>query len=99
MTQARTLWRNYALTSHLAGMLVDPPTPAKRRDIDVLWVSNIRRLKRPDRILDLAKRFPGLKIHMRGGALPGEEALCRTMSLPAGTLSKLRSTGRASLVQ
>lgn len=60
-----------------AGMLVEPSEPAAARDIDVLWVSNIRRVKRPARMLDLASRLPHLRIHMVGGPLPGEEALFR----------------------
>ena len=75
--QAKTLAQNYGLPSRVAGMLVDHPLPTATRDIDVLWVSNIRRLKRPDRLLELAERLPHVKIHMVGGSLPGEESLYR----------------------
>jgi len=53
-------------------MLVEKVQPAAARDIDVLWVSNIRRVKRPDRILELAEGLPEVKIHMVGGPLSGE---------------------------
>ena len=76
-SQAQALASNYSLPGRVAGMLVDAPAPAGTRDIDVLWASNIRRLKRPDRLLALAARLPQLRFHMLGGPLPGEEALYR----------------------
>src|ERR1700682_890496 len=44
--QARTLERDYALRSRTAAMLVESPRAAAFRDLDVLWTSNIRRVKR-----------------------------------------------------
>jgi len=76
-SQAETLARSYGLPSRVAGMLVEQPLPVAARDIDVLWVGNIQRLKRPDRVLDLAERLPDVNIHMVGGPLPGKEALFR----------------------
>src|SRR6185436_14682092 len=72
-TQARALERCYGLLGRVTGMLVESPPPAVRRDIDVLWVSNIRQLKRPDRALRLAEWLPEAAIHMAGGPLRGEE--------------------------
>ena len=77
VSQAKTLAQSYGLPSRVAGMLVEHPLSTAARDIDVLWVSNIRRLKRPDRLLELAERLPHVKIHMVGGSLPGEESLYR----------------------
>jgi glycosyltransferase involved in cell wall biosynthesis len=74
-SQAGALARNYGLASRLAGMMVEQPLPTTERDIDVLWISNIRREKRPDRILELADGIPEVKIHMVGGPLRDEEAL------------------------
>ncbi|HET7766819.1 MAG TPA: glycosyltransferase family 4 protein [Burkholderiales bacterium] len=73
-SQAEALARNYGLASRLAGMMVERPLPTAERDIDVLWVGNIRREKRPDRILELADGMPEVKIHMVGGPLRDEEA-------------------------
>jgi glycosyltransferase involved in cell wall biosynthesis len=56
-------------------MLVESPPPAASRDVDLLWVSNIRRVKRPDIVLGLAAQLPDAGIHMVGGSLPGEQAL------------------------
>ncbi len=77
LAHTKTLAQSYGLQSRVAGMLVGSPLLAATRDIDVLWVSNIRSLKRPDRILEIAGRLPHVKIHMVGGSLPGEESLYR----------------------
>jgi glycosyltransferase involved in cell wall biosynthesis len=77
VSQAKTLAQSYGLPSRVAAMLVEHPLPTATRDIDVLWVSNIQRLKRPDRLLELAERLPHVKIHMVGGSLPGEESFYR----------------------
>jgi glycosyltransferase involved in cell wall biosynthesis len=73
--QAEGLWRSYGLSGRVARMLVDAPQPAASRDIDLLWVSNIRHEKRPDRILDLATTLAEASIHMVGGPLPGARRL------------------------
>ena len=74
--QAEAMARNYGLASRVAGMLVEPPGAASAiRDIDVLWVANLRRVKRPDRALELADRLPATSFHFVGGPLPGEEVL------------------------
>ena len=73
--QAEALAQNYGLTGRVAGMLVEKPLAPAARTIDVLWVGNIRQVKRADRMLQLAETMPELKIHMVGGSLAGEEAL------------------------
>jgi glycosyltransferase involved in cell wall biosynthesis len=78
--QARALERHYALHGRTAAMLVESPRAAAFRDVDVLWTSNVRRVKRPDRILELAGRLPDVTIHMVGGSQPGEEALFASVS-------------------
>jgi len=75
---------------------VEQPQPGGAEDIEVLWVSNIRGGKRPDRILELAERLPEVKIHMVGGPLPGEEALFRDVRDTAATKANLTFHGRLS---
>ena len=75
-------------------MLVERAAPAPVRDIDVLWVGNIRRVKRPDRMMELAAALPGESVHMAGGPLPGEERLYDEMRDAAAGLSNLRFHGR-----
>jgi glycosyltransferase involved in cell wall biosynthesis len=73
--QQRALKQNYGISqSKVADMLVDPPTDELElsdRDIDMLWVSNLRNLKRPDLALELAKQLPQHRIHMVGGLVAG----------------------------
>lgn len=75
--QAQAMARNYGLGNRVAGMLVEQPLAVAARDIDVLWVSNIRHEKRPDRVVGLAGELPETSIHMVGGPLTGSENLYR----------------------
>ncbi len=94
--QRASLQRHYGLRSQVAPMFVQALPPARVRDIDVLWVSNLRGLKRPDRFLALAAARPDLSFHMAGGAMPGEEALYRETSAAAAALPNLSFHGRLS---
>lgn len=95
--QAEALARSYGLASRVAGMLVEAPdAPAAARDIDVLWLGNIRRVKRPDRLLELADRLPATSFHIAGGPLPGEEALFREIQHAAAAKPGLVFHGRLS---
>lgn len=73
--QARLLLQHFGRAARLAGMLVDPPPAAAARDIDVLWIGNLRQVKRPDRLLALAGALPGVAIHAVGGPVPDEARL------------------------
>jgi glycosyltransferase involved in cell wall biosynthesis len=95
--QQRALKRNYGVDSRVAGMLVEPPLrqPAfAARDIDVLWVNNIRPFKRPDLALELARRMPAVTVHMVGGAQPGEQALYERIEVDARSLPNVVFHGR-----
>lgn len=94
--QAQTLARSYGLAGRVAGMLVEAPSSPLAPDIDVLWVANIRRLKRPDRILELADALPDAKIHMAGGPSRGEEALFGEVSQAAAGRTNVRFHGQLS---
>src|SRR5262249_345053 len=73
---------------------VEKPMPTAARDVDVLWVSNIRREKRPDRILKLAGTLPDVKIHMVGGVLRNEESLFREVQGAAMAMANVSFHGR-----
>ena len=92
--QARSLARHFGLPGRLAGMLVEPAPSDGKRTIDVLWVGNIRRVKRPDRLLALAARLPEADIHMVGGPLPGEHALYEDIRRDAASRPNLTFHGR-----
>lgn len=63
------------------------------RDIDVLWVGNIRALKRPRLLLDLARRMPDRRFVMAGGPYPGSQTLFEEIRREAGTLPNVEFRG------
>lgn len=92
--QAQALERNYRRHSQVAGMLVENPSrciPSQERDIDVLWVNNIRQLKRPDLALDLAERMPDVSFHLVGG--PNDPELYEQIKRRAETLRNVTFHG------
>ncbi|MGA1286950.1 MAG: glycosyltransferase family 4 protein [Rubrivivax sp.] len=94
--QAVRLKANYGLDSQLAAMLVDPPgqVPSfEAREVDVLWVNNLRPFKRPDRLLTLARALPHLRFEMIGGTQSGHEAMYAQIQAEAQTLPNLRFLG------
>jgi glycosyltransferase involved in cell wall biosynthesis len=95
-SQAKSLMRSYGLASRIAGMLVEPPLTVPTHDVDVLWVGNIYRVKRPDRVLWLAARLPHVAFHVVGGAVPGEEALYARMRDARAACANLTFHGRLS---
>jgi glycosyltransferase involved in cell wall biosynthesis len=97
--QAGALERNYGVPSRFAKMLVETPGEPVQRDIDVLWVSNIRRVKRPDRLLALARALPRRQFHIAGGPLHGEEALYEQVRRDAGKCPNVHFHGLLSYAQ
>lgn len=95
--QQASLRRNYGVDSAVAGMLVEDPATLPgfaARDIAVLWVSNIRQVKRPDRILELARSTPELNVHMVGGRLPDAGALYDQVEQQSAALPQLKFHGQ-----
>jgi glycosyltransferase involved in cell wall biosynthesis len=94
--QASSLARHFGLPGRVAGMLVERAPTDGERDIDVLWVANIRPVKRPDRVLALAAQLPEADVHMVGGPLPGEDALYESIRRNAALRPNLTFHGRRS---
>jgi glycosyltransferase involved in cell wall biosynthesis len=92
--QQHALRENYGVPSMVADMIVDPPGPSLPRDIDVLWVNNLRDFKRPDLLLDLAAMLPQYRFHMVGGPQPGFSALYGDIRRRAASLPNVVFHGR-----
>jgi glycosyltransferase involved in cell wall biosynthesis len=95
--QQEVMKRNYGLSSTLASMLVDHPRDLvtfERRTIPVLWVSNIRQLKRPDLLLDFAVGNPDIAVHMIGGSVAHSSDLFDKIRERAGQLSNVTFHGQ-----
>jgi glycosyltransferase involved in cell wall biosynthesis len=92
--QQQELMKNFGLPSTLAGMLVAKPFGASgAKDIDVLWVANIRRVKRPDMLVELARAMPSVNFHMAGALVPGDEELYGRIETAARELPNLTFHG------
>lgn len=76
LRQASLLKEHYNLDSVLVNMVVEPPGSSEDRPkhIDILWVNNLRDLKRPQLVLDLAKTLPDYRIVMIGGPVSDHES-------------------------
>jgi glycosyltransferase involved in cell wall biosynthesis len=71
--QQSLLMQNYARSSRVVPSLTDcerSARPFHERDIGALWVGNIRALKRPELLLELARSLPDIAFHMIGGPMP-----------------------------
>lgn len=74
--QQDLLLNNYKIDAPVINMAVEtPPDNEPDRDIDVLWVNNIREFKQPELLVDLARMNPQLSFVMIGGKCTGSEAL------------------------
>jgi glycosyltransferase involved in cell wall biosynthesis len=74
--QERALLRNFSRESRVVPPLADVAATRREfrdRDIDVLWIGNLRKLKRPELLLQAARALPDLKFHMVGGPMAHAE--------------------------
>ncbi len=94
LVQQQAMLANYGMHSEVAEMLVDAPEQQAVRDIDVLWVNNLRQFKRPDLFLALAKKSPQLRFHMVGGPQPGFSELFDRIKQEAAVIPNLVFHGR-----
>jgi glycosyltransferase involved in cell wall biosynthesis len=74
---------------------VEPPRPQPQgvRDIDVLWVSNFRALKRPELALELARQLPHVKFTLAGGPMPGGQTYYDDVVAAAARLPNVTMLG------
>jgi glycosyltransferase involved in cell wall biosynthesis len=94
--QQQLLRTNYGVDSSVASPLVDIPDstlPFGERDISILWVSNIQKLKRPEIFLELAQRLPDLPASMVGGAQTKAQDLFERTRIAASRVSNVTFHG------
>jgi len=95
--QQAAMQANYGLQSTVAHMMVDGTErvlPWEERNMDVLWVNNLRQFKRPDLLLDLAEAAPQLHFHMVGGEQAGFAELYAEIATRASKIPNLTFHGR-----
>lgn len=95
-TQARLLRENHDLDSTIINMMVEPPSRHAKpvtKDIDVLWVSNLRALKRPELVLELARQLPDIKFTLAGGPMPRGQTYFDDVAAAAARLPNVTMLG------
>jgi glycosyltransferase involved in cell wall biosynthesis len=92
--QSRLLRENHDVESHVINMMVEPPAgSAASKDIDVLWVGNLRALKRPELALELARQLPQVKFTLVGGPMPGGQTYYDDVMAAAARLPNVNMLG------
>ena len=74
--QQHALLRNFGRTSRVVPSMTDTTgrRPAFAERDGVVWVGNMRPLKRPALLLEAARKLPHLRFHIIGGPMPGAES-------------------------
>jgi glycosyltransferase involved in cell wall biosynthesis len=97
--QQQMLRENHGIESHVINMMVETPRSADAlgravpKDIDVLWVSNFRSLKRPELALELARQLPHVKFTLAGGPMPGGQTYYDDIVAAAARLPNVTMMG------
>ena len=93
--QVSLLMESFNRSSALVNMAVEIPDLSEDRDndIDVLWVNNLRPLKRPQQVLQLAKRLSQYRFVMVGGPVPGNEDFYRDIATQAREIPNFEMVG------
>ena len=95
--QAELLLEHYGVRAQLAGMFSDLPAGVAgfdERGADLLWLANLRSMKRPEWFVDIARQVPRLRCHIAGAAHPGEAELYRRVADAAADLPNLHFHGQ-----
>jgi len=93
--QSQMLRENHGLESPVINMMVEPPrrNTEVNKDIDVLWVSNLRAVKRPELALELARQLPEVRFTLAGGPMPGGETYYEDVMAAAARLPNVAMLG------
>ena len=93
--QQQLLSDNYDLPSVVVDMAAEIPASVsdEARDIDVLWVNNLRQFKRPEIVLDIARAMPDTSFFMIGGQMQTDRDLYFQMQAEAQKIENLNFVG------
>lgn len=93
--QRGLLLQHYAVHSEILNIAADTADSgaARSKDINVLWVGNPRPVKRPDILLEVARRLPNCRFAIVGGNVPGGEAYFERIAAEAKALPNVVMTG------
>jgi glycosyltransferase involved in cell wall biosynthesis len=94
--QQQALLKNFRRDSRVVASMTD--TNGRRlgfaeRDIPVLWVGNIRALKRPELLLAAARQLPHLQFHIIGGPVAGHEGVYESVRAAASAVPNVHFHG------
>jgi len=94
--QLELLKHHYGLESTVVNMAMEIPAEdlASERDIDVIWVSNLRPVKRAERMLSLARQMPKFKFVMIGGPIRGDKEYYARIEREAADLTNVQFLGQ-----
>ena len=94
--QQELMRRNYGVESTIAGLVIQTGRSERgfgERNIDALWVSNMRAVKRPDVLLNVADLLPQVSFHMVGGTVTGGHQFFETVKVQAASRSNVTFHG------
>lgn len=93
--QRSMLRENHGIESQVVNMMVESPRGEGgiAKDIDVLWVSNLRPLKRPELALELARQLPQVQFALVGGPMPGGQTYFDDVVAAAARLPNVKMMG------
>ncbi len=75
------------------GVEVPPAPPAPADPPEILWLGSIKAIKRPELLVDLARRMPDVRFVIAGGRVAGEESVYDGVEAAARTLPNLDFAG------
>jgi glycosyltransferase involved in cell wall biosynthesis len=93
--QQKLLKENYNLNSVPVNMAVEIPEQNnfQNKDIDILWVNNMRTFKRPELVIELAKKLNQYRFLMIGGPCAGLGSYYRKIEQKAKEAENLNFIG------
>jgi glycosyltransferase involved in cell wall biosynthesis len=99
--QRQLLLRNFGVHSEIVNIAVEAASarPTTHRDVDVLWVGNLREVKRPDVLLELARRLPQRRFAVVGGSVPRGEAYYERIAREAAAVPNVAFIGPTPYAQ